>query len=112
MHGPVRVCLHVHMVCACVYVHAFCGMRCVGAQAVYMHLYARVCMCVLESPAETVTEEGDGGGSLLFPSSPLKLAGEAVRGAKGLGRLLFPKVPPPAGKEGREEAAPYLNANH
>lgn len=55
-HGPVRVCLHVHVVCACVYVHAFCVMRCVGAQAMYMCLYARVCMCVLESPAETVPE--------------------------------------------------------
>ena len=43
---------------------------------------------------------------------PVKLAREEVPETRGLGSLLLPKVSPPAGEEGREEAAPYLNANN
>ena len=43
---------------------------------------------------------------------PHKLAREEVPETRGLGSLLLPKVPPPAEEEGREEAAPYLNANN
>lgn len=52
----------------------------------------------------------DGGGSLTFPSSPLKLAEGDVQG-KRLGNLLLPKVPPAAREEGKKEAAPYLKSN-
>lgn len=108
MHGPARMCLHVHVACTYVslhklgcFVHTSRGMR-----------YVHVCICTLSLQRACLSEGMGEDPCCSHHHHPPKLAREEVPETRGLGSLLLPKVPPPAEEEGREEAAPYLNANN